>query len=118
MAEWDELPGHLRESNRREAADIFEKLRAIGCAVHEVGDAKVALISFTVAEIERIAEMEHDRWTAWRRADGWRLGKERDVLEKISPYLVSWDELPEEMREWDREAVRRIQKAFGTRWSG
>lgn len=107
MAAWEELPEHLRESNRSQATDIFEKLRAIGCAVHQADDGEIALVSFTTAEIERLAEMEHDRWNAERLADGWTLG-ERDVLAKTSPYLVSWDELPEDVREWDREAVRRI----------
>ena len=107
IAEWDELPENLREATRQQAAEIFEELRAIGCRVHEVEDHKVALVSFTDAEIERMAELEHNRWTAERLADGWTLG-ERDVLKKTSPHLVSWEELPEDVREWDREAVRRI----------
>jgi hypothetical protein len=105
LAEWDELPQHLRESNRRQADHIFEKLGAIGCTVHEAEE--VDLIAFTEHEIERLAELEHDRWTAERLDDGWTLG-ERDVLEKTSPYLVNWDKLSEEVREWDREPVRRI----------
>jgi len=107
MAEWEELPEHLRESNRQQAADIFEKLRAIGCTVHEVGDGDVNALRFSDGEIERMAEMEHDRWTVERLADGWTPGA-RDVHAKTSPYLVSWEELPEEVREWDREAVRPI----------
>ena len=107
MADWEALPEHLRESNRAQAADIFEKLEAIGCTVHEAADRKADLILLSPDEIERMAEMEHDRWTAERLADGWTPG-ERDVLEKRSAYLVSWEKLPDEVREWDREAVRRI----------
>lgn len=108
MAEWEELPEHLRESNRRQAAGIFEKLSAIGCTVREVSDREVELFSFTEEEVERLAEMEHDRWVAERRADGWSPGEERDVIAKITPYLVSWEELPDDAKEWDREPVRRI----------
>ena len=108
MAEWDALPDHLRESNRQQSGHIVDKLRALGYTVQEVGDGEVELVSFTLAEIEHMAEMEHDRWMAERLADGWTLGKERDVLGKISPHLVSWEELPAEVREWDREPVRRI----------
>jgi hypothetical protein len=108
MAEWDALPEHLRESNRQQADHIFEKLRSIGCTVHDAGDGGAELFSFTTDEIELMSEMEHDRWTAERRADGWRPGATRDVLKKISPHLVSWEELPEEVRQWDREPVRRI----------
>ena len=76
--------------------------------VNEVADGEVQPISFGPDEIEQMAELEHDRWVSERRADGWKLGPERDVLKKITPYLVSWEELPDEVREWDREAVRRI----------
>jgi hypothetical protein len=113
MSEWDDLPEHLRESNRSQAADIFEKLSAIGCTVHEVGDGGVNEFRFSGPEIERMAEMEHDRWTAERVADGWTLG-ERDVVKKTSPHLVSWEELPEEVKEWDREAVRPIPELLAS----
>ena len=107
MGGWDELPEHLRKSNRAQAADTFEKLHAIGCTVREAGVGTISLLSFSDDEIERMAEMEHDRWMAERLADGWTLG-ERDHDAKTSPYLVSWAELPEHVREWDREAVRPI----------
>jgi hypothetical protein len=107
MADWDSLPEHLRESNRRQADAMFEKLRAIGCTVDEVADGGAEAIAFTPEEIERMAEMEHERWWAERRDGGWALGS-RDVERKTSPYLVPWSELPEEVKEWDREAVRAI----------
>ncbi len=106
MAEWDVLPEHLRASNRAQAGDLFEKLREIDCTVHEGGD-EVEVIAFSADEIERMAVMEHDRWVAERLAGGWTSG-ERDVVAKKTPYLVTWEQLPEEAREWDREAVRMI----------
>lgn len=108
MAEWNQLPEHLRESSRQQADHIFEKLRTIDCAVQEARGGGVRPFSFTEEEIELMSVMEHDRWVAERRADGWTSGDERDVVNKITPYLVSWEELPEEVREWDREPVRRI----------
>lgn len=107
MAAWEELPEHLRQSNREQADHIFEKLDAIGCTAHLTGDGRVDLVTFTDAEIELMAEMEHDRWVSERVADGWTSG-ERDVARKTTPYLVGWEELPDEVREWDREPVRRI----------
>jgi hypothetical protein len=32
----------------------------------------------------------------------------RVKIKKISPYLVGWSELPEDMKERDRQAVRKI----------
>ena len=107
MAEWEDLPEHLRQSNRHQAAHIFEKLHAIGCEVRVATGSEVEPIAFAEDEMELMAEMEHDRWTAERLAEGWTFG-ERDVPAKTSPYLVSWEELPDEIREWDREPVRRI----------
>jgi len=43
-----------------------------------------------------------------RRCEGWVFGPERDVHRKVSPYLVPWGELDEKVKEWDRNAVRKI----------
>jgi hypothetical protein len=109
LAEWDELAEYLKESNREQARAIPEKLRAIGCTVYEVRDGKAGALELTDAEVELMAELEAARWQAERRRDGWRWGPQRDVAAKVSPYVgLTWAELPEDVREWDREAVRRI----------
>jgi hypothetical protein len=107
LAPWDELPEQLRRSSRRQVDDVFDKLEAIGCTVHEVRD-RAEPISLTPDEVERLARLEHDRWVAERRASGWALGEPRDVGAKVTPHLVSWEDLAEDVREWDREPVRRI----------
>lgn len=58
------------------------------------------------------AEMEHARWTAERLLDGWTWGEERDLLKKTSPYLVPWSALADDVKEWDRESVRRIPESL------
>ncbi len=63
---------------------------------------------FTPEEVELLAEMEHERWVLEREADGWTYGETRDVDAKISPHLRPWDELTEEVKEYDRETVRGI----------
>jgi hypothetical protein len=99
MLEWEKLPAYLKESNREQADDIFEKLRRIGCTVHKVSRRRVGLLKFTAEEIEIMAEMEHTRWNAERLREGWKIGKKKDVTNRISPYLVPWAELPEDVRE-------------------
>jgi hypothetical protein len=108
MLEWEKLPAYLKESNREQADDIFEKLKRIGCTINKVSRRRVALLTFTEKEIEMMAEMEHARWNSERLREGWKLGKKKDATNKISPYLVTWAKLPEEVREWDREVVRKI----------
>lgn len=105
---WEDLPAHLQESNRAQARHILVKLRQRGYSVYEAGSREGSLRKFPDEDVEDMAQVEHDRWTAERLADGWTLGAERDVLKKISPNLVGWAELPEDVKEWDRETVRRI----------
>ena len=108
MAPWDKLPGSLKESNLQQADDISNKLHQIGCTVHKVTNRPVSLMTFTRDEIEVMAEKEHARWNVERLRDGWKWGETKDVINKVSPYIVSWAELPEDVKEWDRETVRKI----------
>jgi ppGpp synthetase/RelA/SpoT-type nucleotidyltranferase len=108
LAEWEDLLDYLKESNRQAADHIAEKLRRIGCTIHKVEGHEVSLLELTQDEIEAMAEMEHARWNAERLLDGWKLGEEKDVANKISPYLVRWQALPDDVKEWDRDTVRKI----------
>jgi hypothetical protein len=107
-APWDILPDYLKESNRLQADSINTKLRRIGCAVVKAIDRKAVNMTFTDKEIEGMAEMEHGRWNVERLLDGWKRGARRDVAKKTSPFLVPWIELPEDIKDWDRETVRKI----------
>lgn len=108
MADWDKLRDDLKDSNREQVDHIFGKFRQMGCIVHEVKDRQILLMTFTNSEIETMAEMEHARWVVERLRAGWKWGDERDVTSKVSPYLVPWSELTDEVKEWDRDTVRKI----------
>jgi hypothetical protein len=102
------LPEELRNSNRAQAIDIERKLTAIGCELRRraSGDAEVFML--TDAEVELLAKLEHERWWEERLRAGWRLGPAKDVERKLSPYLVGWDSLTEEVRNLDRDTVRGL----------
>jgi hypothetical protein len=106
MQPWERLAEHLKESNRRQAEHIPVKLRAIGRTMAPAKE-RPAITAFTPEEVELLAELEHERWVAERRAAGWTAGP-RDPERKTTPYLVPWADLAEEIREYDREAVRGI----------
>ncbi len=106
--EWDKLLDYLKESNREQADHIFEKLRQIGCTVHKVSDRDIAPMTFTEDEVEIMAEIEHARWNVERLLDGWKWGEKKDIVNKTSPYLVGWSELSNDVKEWDRQTVRKI----------
>jgi len=63
---------------------------------------------FTPSEVEIMAELEHGRWNVERLLDGWRWGPIKDVTKKVSPYILPWSSLPEDMREVVRDVVRDI----------
>jgi hypothetical protein len=108
MVPWEQLSASLKESNRDQAAHIGTKLAVIGRGIAPLtdwdADKKTA---FTAHQVEALSEMEHQRWVEQRRRDGWTSGA-KDIEAKKTPYLVSWDSLSEEVKEWDREAVRGI----------
>jgi len=110
LSDWNSLPEFLKESNFDQADHIFNKLRAIGYDIRESVDRDTEIHSFTPEEVEYLSEMEHGRWNVERLRDGWRYGPAKDIEKKISPFLVPWEKLSEEIKEYDRDAVRKIPK--------
>jgi hypothetical protein len=105
MRPWEELPDDLRRSNLAQAEDIGVKLDAIGCVIVPES-AGAPAFAFTDAEIELLAQMEHQRWMRERQAQGYVYGPDREG--KRHPDLVDWQDLTENAREKDRQAVREI----------
>lgn len=105
---WDELPEGYKAANRDQAADIARKLATVGCRMVQVPTLAPPPFSFTPAEVEQLAVMEHDRWAAERRGQGWSYGPVRDDSAKKHPALVPWAELDERLRDLDRDTVRNI----------
>ncbi len=101
---WDELPTELRGSNRDQAASIPTQLAAVGCRLAPEPSAN-GFEGFTEAEVELLAEREHERWV-------------RDRTRSAGPArptdLVPWAELADDRRELDREAVRAIPAVLAT----
>jgi voltage-gated potassium channel Kch len=108
---WDELPDSLKDSNRRFAAGIADKLRQAGCVVvsDPLAAAESVVFSFSAEEIEELAIKEHERWVEDALHDGWRITSDgKDSERRLHPSLVGWDELSDDEQEKDRHAVRKI----------
>jgi hypothetical protein len=105
---WDELPEEARESNRRQADGMAERLQAIGCDIFPLTEWEAGSFTFTADEVELMARLEHERWLQERLEAGWRYGPERDLARKTNPSLVPWEQLPAETRELNCGAVRRV----------
>jgi len=104
---WEELPAALRDSNRDQARHVGVKLRAAGCRLAPLGAWDAAGFAFTDDEVDRLGRMEHDRWVAERRLSGWTPGRRRRGA-TTTPYLVGWEDLPEDIRQIDRDFVRAL----------
>ena len=108
---WSELDESRKESNRAQARDMPVKLRSIGCTIAPLHDLHAPAFEFTDEEFEMLAIAEHKRWVTERLESGWRPGP-KDAGRKTTPYLIPFDELPDDIADLDRDAVRQIPDAL------
>jgi hypothetical protein len=62
--------------------------------------------------LEALARNAHDAWAAQRLADGWTWGAARSDERKEHPGLVTYEELSESEKEYDRILVRTTLRAI------
>jgi len=109
MVPWNKLPESLKESNRRQADHISIKLKKLECDITPIKDWNEPLFEFDQEEIEKMAKLEHTRWIEERKNSGWKYSpNKKNLKKKTSPYLVPWDQLPDDIKELDRDTVRNI----------
>jgi hypothetical protein len=106
MRPWERLPETFRRANFAQAQYCVEILRSAGFDVRKFDGRPPVVPEFTGAEVEQMAVLEHGRWNVERLREGWRYGKQRDDARRIHDCLVSWEDLPDDIRQYDREAVR------------
>ncbi len=105
---WDDLPPDLKDANRAQAEDIVRKLQRIGCRIEPLRSSSDGPRELSPEEVERLAKREHSRWARERIQAGWSYARESDYQRKEHSCLVPWEDLSEEERDKDRNAVRRI----------
>jgi hypothetical protein len=109
MVPWDDLPETLKESNREQAGHIGVKLRTVGCGLAPLTDWDAESFQFTQEEVELLAQMEHERWVAERRREGWTYSPgPKNMVRRTSPYMVTWRDLRDDVKEWDRVFIRGL----------
>ncbi len=62
--------------------------------------------------VEHLAANNHDHWAQKRIDEGWVYGAKRDDEKKTHPDLISYDELPESEKEYDRKSVVETLKSI------
>ena len=94
-------------TNRERVRQLPSQLATINCELVYSDDEPI-LYELSDSGVETIARLEHERWYKERVSAGWRTG-EKDPKrpdERVSPYLIPWGELKDEMKEYNRHDAR------------
>jgi hypothetical protein len=105
---FSDLPDTLKYSNLRQARNIIKKLEFMGWEMQPLTSKGNAINQIPDDVIEILAMIEHDDWVKERIDSGWVYGENKDIENKMSPYLVPYDELTEEIKDYDRDTIRNI----------
>lgn len=68
-------------------------------------DRKAAIPDEILKILEDLAEGVHDTWAAGRISEGWTYGEKEDPINKTTPNLVPYAQLPEQEKEYDRNTA-------------
>jgi hypothetical protein len=118
--DWNRLDETYRQANRDVVAHIPAKLASAGIDPARwrgvAGIPRLApgeRVYANDAELEVLAELEHERWMAQRRMDGWRYtdAPAKDQARRLHPSLIAYDSLTDDVKEYDRVYVRQTQAA-------
>lgn len=106
---FDEQPLDLQESNYAQARAIVDKVDRLGLRMVplELCDPAERVMEIPEPEVEYLAYIEHRRWMNERLAAGWTPGP-RDAEKRTTPFLVPYEQLDEEIKDYDRQPVRDI----------
>ncbi len=108
IAPWDELSQDLKYSNLRQARSISDKLKRLGYVIAENLEHAKEIKELSHEQIEFLSKIEHELWNEERLKNGWKYGPVKDTDKKISPYIVPYEELSEEIKDYDRDTVKNM----------
>lgn len=103
---WRELPDFYRQSNLRQIATTMKIAELAGRSWVRPVASSTGTRPLADAEIDALAQHEHDAWRHYLTVNGWRYSPNRNDRRLHHPNLVEWSELDEEARSKTREGVR------------
>ena len=109
---WHAIDEDTRQSNRERADHVIYLLGRSGLSIDEARNEALSPVSFNKDVLEKLARLEHMRWTAERRLAWWSFGAIRDNALRRHPLLVPYDALEEEEKEKDRQTMRDIPEVL------
>ena len=115
MMQWDKLSDTFKNSNINQvmySAELFSQNGFQLVKAIQTPQNALTYSDLTASEEEALAKSEHARWNADRVKEGWVYGEKRDDKRKRNEYIVTWDELDDEVKEYDRRAVKTLFESF------
>ncbi len=118
---WEQLNEDNRDSNRRVIFHIAAKLSSIGMDIEpwlKECDKKPQTTHLTKIDMSivtkklhnKLAVLEHDRWMADKRINGWQYGENRDNKKRLHPDLIPFAELSIESQSYDLQIIDTLIK--------
>ena len=75
-------------------------------------DTSAVVLDDQILELtELLAKHAHDLWARQRLGDGWRFAPQRCDVARTHPCLISYEDLPDNEKEYDRNAALGTLKA-------
>jgi len=106
---WEELAGDLRDSNRLQAQNYMCILRQRGYDIAPIATGGPQEVAFSDFDIEFMAQREHERWLAEKAERGYVHGPRDDRGKPPKhPDMLPYERLTEDVKDYDRNAVRNI----------
>ena len=118
MADWDDLNELYKENKRSQIRYMGERFDRFNTGIGLrpiLPGAADTLTELYGPVLEQLSQLEHQRWTLDKLANGWSLGK-LDVQLRKHPDMIPYEELDESVKDYVRVSVRSIPsylKAIG-----
>jgi hypothetical protein len=98
LISYAELPESEKDQNRGNIRDIANKLALAGYVMMPARSNE-SPFDFPGADLEKLAEMEHERWMKLKLESGWRYAPKTNKQKKLHKALLSWRKLSAAERE-------------------
>ncbi|WP_332601822.1 RyR domain-containing protein [Arthrobacter sp. S2(2024)] len=113
----DDLSAFTKESNMRSFVSMSRAISQMGRVwATRLGSASHPQEESTLTQAETmlLARLEHDSWVRHHQEYGWSYAEQRDNRRKRHTLMVPWENLDEDARRKDFEAVQVVIEVFAT----
>ncbi len=121
--DWVNLSEDMKQANRSLVVHIPAKLHSMGIDIepwlrkinrihskNKIHFPNITGLSDNTERVEPLAILEHERWMAERRLNGWIFGQSRDNQRRVHPDLVPYAQLSEDSKKYDRTMVMTLAR--------